>query len=94
MRAIKDLKRKIRQKEEEIQGLKESVLRANKELDKAESYLEGLQESLRMIEKDSDAASGDTIRPGSIIDRARKALRDAGKPLYVDDLLRKMEKEV
>jgi septal ring factor EnvC (AmiA/AmiB activator) len=87
MSAEKDLEKKIKQKEEETQRLKDD-LRAT------EAYLEGMRASLRVIKKTSDAANGGTIRPGSMIDKARKALRQAGKPLYIEELLRKMGKEV
>jgi len=85
MRVEQDIARKIKQKEDEVQKLKE-------DLGKAEAYIEALKESLRLVKKTSDPNSG--IRPGSMMYKARSALRKAGKSLYVDELLKRMGMEV
>jgi len=87
MKAERDIEKRIKQKEEEVQRLKE-------ELFKAEAYLEAMQESLRLIKKTSSADGNDGIRPGSAVYKARAALRKVGKPLHVESLLRSMGKEV
>lgn len=87
MKAERDIERKIKQKEEEAQRLRE-------ELFKAEAYIEALQESLRLIKKTSNTADGNGIRPGSMIHKAQEILRKEGKPLYVGDLLNRMGREV
>jgi len=87
MNAEKDIEKKIKAKEDEIQSLKEKLYRA-------EAYLEALQESLRVIKRISGDNGKGVIRPGSLMDKAQKALRRVGKPLYVEELLRAMGKEV
>ena len=88
MMAVKDIEKIIRQKKEEIQRLKEKLLRA-------EVYLEAMQDSLRLIKKAPRIDQNDNIiRPGSMVHKARTALRKAGKPLHVNILLRTMKKEV
>ncbi len=85
MKAEKDIEKRIKAKQDEVQQLKES-------LGKAEAYIEALQESLRLIKKTSDPNSG--VRPGSMIFKARVALRREGKSLYIDELLKRMGMEV
>jgi len=88
MRALRDLQRKLEQKAEEVQRLKQ-------ELAKAEAYVDALQDSIKILERDIGSDNGGaTIRPGSMVDRARIALREAGKPLHIEDLLRAIGKEV
>jgi hypothetical protein len=87
MKIERDIEKRIKQKEEEVQRLKQ-------ELFKAEAYLEAMQESLRLIKRTSSTDANDGIRPGSSVYKARATLRKAGKPLHVDELLRGMGKEV
>ncbi|MFH1374318.1 MAG: HTH domain-containing protein [bacterium] len=86
MNVEKDIERKIKQKEEAVQGLRDQLLRA-------ESYLEALKDSLHMVQKKSSVANGDTIRPGSMVHKALTALRNAKKPMHVNELLQHMGKE-
>lgn len=84
MRAVRDIERKIKQKEEEIQKLREK-------LNRAEAYLEAMQESLRLLQR---ATKPDSLRPNSMVDKARKILRREGRPMHVSAILRAMGKEV
>ena len=88
MRAIKDVRRKLEQKTEEVQRLKHALA-------KAESYVEAMQETLKILEKEASSDNGGaTIRPGSMVDKARNALGQAGKPLHIEELLGHIGKEV
>ena len=87
MKAIKDIRRKIAQKEEEAKRLREQLL-------KAEAYLEAMQESLKLIERTAGANGGSGLRPNSMVDKARKALQQAGRPMHVAELLGAIGKEV
>ena len=87
MKAERVIERRIKQKEEEAQRLRDELL-------KAEVYIEAMQESLRLIKKPSNAADGSGIRPGSMIHQAQMILLQEGKPLYVGDLLNRMGREV
>ena len=83
MKAERDIERKIRAKEEEAQGLRVR-------LDRAEAYIEGLKESLRLLHRTVSDNGAGTIRPNSQLDKARKVLRAAGEPMHVSDILSKM----
>lgn len=77
----KKLEDRIRRKEQEI-------TRLEKELTEARAYIQGLQDSLKMLPKENGAEeSGTTIRPGSLVGRARDALRERGKSMHVNELL-------
>lgn len=86
MKAVKDLERKIRQKEEEVKRLNEELMRAK-------AYLDAYCETLRLIKKTSNSQEGDTIRPGSMVHQALLALRNFQKPMHVSELLQYMGKE-
>ena len=87
MKAERDIEKRIKQKEEEVQRLKGELI-------KSEAYLEAMRESLRLIKKTSISDGNDGIRSGSAVYKARAALRETGKALHVEDLLRSMGKEV
>lgn len=82
--------RKIREKEEEIQTLEE-------DLRSARAYLSAMRDALKMLPNEGDG--GDTenlsevVRPGSAMDLAVRALREAAKPMHIMELLKAMGKE-
>lgn len=79
---------RLRKKEQEIQELEEKVKNGR-------VYIQALQDVLKLLPKEPDAAkSASTLRPGSAMEQARGVLRDAGEPLHVDDILRRMGKAV
>ncbi len=86
MKAIRDIKRKIAQKEDEVRDLRERLF-------KAEAFLDGLQESLRLFEKSSGVNGGGGLRPNSTVDKVFKMLKQAGAPMHANDLLRAIGKE-
>ena len=86
MKILKDIEKKIKQKQEEVQRLNEDLLQAR-------AYLEGLQETHRLVKRNSNTESGDMIRPGSMIHQALSLLRQEQKPMHVKDLLVLMGKE-
>ena len=84
----KKLEEKITKKREEIAALERMIGEAN-------SYLLALQDTLKMIPKTSDAASAAlSLRPGTDIAKSYDALKQAGTPLQINDLLKKMGREV
>lgn len=87
MKVEREITKKIRQKEEEVISLKQQLLQA-------ESYLEAMKESLRLIQKTSGGNGTDSLRPGSLVDKARNAIREAGKPMHVDNILKKIGKDL
>ncbi|NQT91548.1 MAG: hypothetical protein HQ559_02220 [Lentisphaerae bacterium] len=74
------------------------VLDLERKLGEARAYLEALTESLKLISRhaggESGGGGGDDLRAGSGVFMAREALRKAGKPLHVTDLLAAIGKQV
>lgn len=74
----------------EVEGLEEK-------LKTAKVYIKALEDVLKAIEKggDSPAADGDvTLRKGSLVARARDVILERGTPIYIDDLLEALGREV
>jgi len=80
------LESKARQKEQEIQGLELSIR-------EAKSYLQALQDMLKMLPRDGDVRGADALRAGSELAKTRDAIRAAGKPLHVSEILAAIGKE-
>lgn len=80
MKAEREIEKKIKQKEEDVRLLE-------KELIQAKAYLDAMRESLKLIGKSSAINGVDSVRPGSLVDKARAAIRKAGQPLHVDKIL-------
>jgi hypothetical protein len=78
-----EFNRRIEKKQQEITDL-EWKLREGR------AYLQGLQDSLRLLPKDSNMASSQpepVLRPGSVVARARDAIRTAGQPQHITQLI-------
>lgn len=86
IRAAKDIERRIRLKQDEVQRLRES-------LSKAESYIEAMSESLRLIRRTESVNTENGLRPGSMIYKSREILQKEGKPLYIGEILTKLGKQ-
>lgn len=69
------LDNKIRKKEAEIRSLEQK-------LQAARVYIQALMDVRREIEGD-----GSELKPGSMVAMARDAIKRAGKPLHVDEIL-------
>jgi hypothetical protein len=80
------LESKVRQKEQEIQGFELSIR-------EAKSYLQALQDMLKLLPKDGDIRGADALRAGSDMAKARDAIRSAGKPLHISEILTAIGKE-
>jgi hypothetical protein len=79
--AIKEeLRKRIERKQEEIREI-EIRLR------EAQSYLAALQDMLKLIPRDQDEDPSQVLRPGSAVCRAREAIKKAGKPLHITEIL-------
>ena len=87
MRARKKLEKMVEDKKAEI-------LELEKKLGEAKAYLEALEESLKLVAKHEGGSRGDVLRAGSTVFKAREALRQAGKPLHVNELLAAIGREV
>ncbi|MCP4327552.1 MAG: hypothetical protein GY791_03840 [Alphaproteobacteria bacterium] len=80
---------KIKRKEVEVQTLE-------RKLDAAKVYLQALKDIQRAVEKENpDAAEDNTpLRKGSMAAQARDAIMEAGIPVHIDDLLRRLGKDL
>lgn len=85
------VEQKLAKKLTEVQSLEDKLRTAR-------IYLLALQDVLRAIESDDlvEAVEVDdrTLRKGSMIEQARSAILKFGKPVYIDDLLLSLGKEV
>lgn len=88
MRTKIELQKRIKRKEAEITELR-------KQLSQAEAYLQGMVDTLKLFPKDGETEeeAPSTLRAGSQIAMARDAIRTAGKPLHISDLVRAIGKE-
>jgi len=78
-------------KEIEKQEMKISQLKV--ELAAEEAYLRAQQDMLKLLPRDSrDAAA--SLRANTDLSRARDLIREAGKPLHVSEILKKLGKEI
>ena len=78
-----DFERRIIKKQQEIADLELQIR-------DAKSYLQALQDSLKLIPRDATSNGGSAdadLRPGTSLSKAREAIRKAGKPLHINDLL-------
>ncbi len=84
-----DLIRRIDRKRQEIHEL-ESQIRT------AQSYLQALEDTLKMLPREgtNDGQAGQYLRPHGTIAKARDAIRKAGHPLHVNELLQAVGKAV
>jgi hypothetical protein len=79
----------IRKKEREIHALE-------RKLGEAQIYLQALKDLTKVMQKEeveAEAADG-TIREGSTVDQARKAIASAGRALHLDEILKALGKEI
>lgn len=77
------VERKVREKEREVQQLRERLRRS-------EAYLQALSDTLAFLPKGADnraIAAGSAVMRGAIPETALKALRARGKPTHIMKLL-------
>jgi hypothetical protein len=78
-----EIMKRIDRKQEEIRELELKIREAL-------AFIQGLQETLRLLPKDTQPqqTSPDKIlRPGSLVAKSRDAIKRAGRPLHINDLL-------
>lgn len=75
-------------KEAEIRNLKLQIAQA-------EAYLQAIQDSIKVLPKEhSDAGAEPELRSGTLLSQARDILKAEGKPLHVNEILKKMGRSV
>ena len=84
------LRRKL---ESKVAEQRKRIAELELQLAKEKAYLEGLEDSLKLFPADGASIAVVTLREGSELAKAREILRKEGKPLHVDELLRRLGKE-
>jgi len=84
-----DLQKRIDRKRAEITDL-ETQIRL------AQEYLQALEDTLKLVPRDGNGSTASesrvTLRPGTALFKAREAIRKAGRPMHVTELLEAMGK--
>lgn len=82
MGAREQVQKKIDQKHQEIRDLQARI-------HEAEIYIQALQETIRILPKEVNGSQPEqALRKGSLVYQAREAIRTAGRPVHISDLLR------
>ena len=79
MNIRKKLEDKIKKKEQDIQGFETKISEAN-------AYIQALQETMRLLPKSGEDVES-KIRPGSAIAKTLAYLKEAGRPMHINDIL-------
>ena len=82
--------KRIEKKRSEITSVEMQIREAN-------SYIQALEDLLKMLPREPSAVAGSeahsqTLRPGSVVARAREAILKAGRPLRITEILAALEK--
>lgn len=83
-----DIEKKIAKKREEQRSLERRLELSIRE---ANAYIQALVETLKMLPKDTGGTER-TLRAGSEIAKARDAIKRAGEPMHIGEILRAIGK--
>jgi HB1, ASXL, restriction endonuclease HTH domain len=76
----------IDRKSQEIKDLEAQI-------EKAKAYIQAMQDSMRLLPREAmNGNQEQSLRPGTALAKARDVLKEAGKPLHINELLKAMEK--
>jgi hypothetical protein len=75
-----EILRKIDKKQQEISTLEAQIRECN-------IYIGSLQDVLKMLPREAEEGKEITLRHGSLLSQAREAIRKAGKPLHITEIL-------
>jgi len=77
-----ELQKRVDKKEEEVRSLEVAIREGR-------VYIQALQETMKLLPREGPTEI--TLRPGSNIARARDAIKAAGKPLHIRDILKAVD---
>lgn len=80
------LTEKIRKKEQEIQELEAQIREAR-------AYIQALQETMKLLPR-GENVTREVLRTGSMVAEARRAIREKGAPMHVNELLQELGRVV
>lgn len=75
----------INKKQDEINALELQVREAR-------AYIQALQDSMKFLPRDGNGATEHTLRPGTALAKARDAIKAAGEPVAIADILKAIGK--
>ena len=76
-----------------IQKSENELFAMHEEMVKKQAYIQGLRDTLKYLPKEGSSETPPKLRPGTDLAKAYDAIRTAGKPLHVLDLLRALGRE-
>jgi len=90
MNIRKELEKKIERKRDDIS-------QAERALAESRAYLQALEDMLKLVPRDVISESGESIsyvlRAGSDMAKIAEILKNEGKPMHIDELMRKIGKD-
>lgn len=93
MGARDELMRRIERKEAELKQIEQE---AQAKVREGRAYIQALQEALRLLPREGKVGrtSERALRPNSMLAKARDAIKKAGRPLHVSEILTALGKPV
>jgi len=81
-----EFQKRIDKKQQEIEELQSKMKEAN-------AYLQALLDSMKLLPKDGNLVGpSQTLRPGTALAKARDAIKRAGHPLHISEILKALGK--
>src|SRR5438477_437423 len=65
-----------------------------RQLAEGKAHLSGLQDSLKLLPLEGSAVPPESLRAGSDLAKTRDLLRKEAKPMHIEELLRRLGKDV
>lgn len=81
---------KIQEREHEIAEFREKLRAIEGKIHDSEIYIGALRESLALIDLGAENLSAPELQEGSKVAKARDAIKEARKPLHINDILREI----
>lgn len=81
---------KIQEREHEIAESQEKLRAIEGKIHDSKIYIDALRESLALIDRESKNGFEPELQEGSKVAKARDAIKEAGKPLHINEILTKI----
>lgn len=86
MNTRRNIEKLIQKSEHELFALHEEMMKKG-------AYIQGLRDTLKYLPREGSAETPPKLRPGTDLAKAYEAIRTAGKPLHIVDLVKTLGKE-
>jgi len=80
-----EFQKRIDKKQQEIRDLEMKIKEAN-------SYLQALMDSMKWLPREDSSNGSQLLRPGTTLAKAQEAIKKAGHPMHVADILKAIGK--